>query len=70
MSMLQICAAPGCGTRTLGQFCIAHEESPVEQQQMRERPTLLSTPSAAQRSSPRPIFTTHSRAPVGRAGAL
>jgi hypothetical protein len=28
MSMLQICASPGCGTRTLGEFCIAHEDVP------------------------------------------
>jgi hypothetical protein len=28
MSMLRICEAPGCGTRTLGQFCVAHETLP------------------------------------------
>ena len=27
MSMLRICAAPGCETRSLGQFCLTHEES-------------------------------------------
>jgi hypothetical protein len=25
MSLLRICAEPGCGTRTLGRFCIDHE---------------------------------------------
>ena len=25
MSLLRICAVPGCGTRTLGRFCIDHE---------------------------------------------
>jgi hypothetical protein len=29
MSMLKICAASGCGTRTLGEFCIAHESAPA-----------------------------------------
>ncbi len=28
MSMLKICAASGCATRTLGEFCIAHESMP------------------------------------------
>jgi hypothetical protein len=29
MSMLKICAASGCDTRTLGEFCIAHESTPA-----------------------------------------
>jgi hypothetical protein len=29
MPMLQICASPGCRTRTLGELCLAHETLPV-----------------------------------------
>lgn len=38
MSILRICAAPGCETRSLGQFCLAHEES-----SMSRRPSLRQT---------------------------
>ena len=30
MSMLKICSVSGCGTRTLGVFCVEHEARPVE----------------------------------------
>jgi hypothetical protein len=29
MSMLRECAAPGCRSRTLGEFCILHEAQPA-----------------------------------------
>ena len=25
MSMLRVCSAAGCGTKTLGEYCVAHE---------------------------------------------
>ena len=28
--MLRVCGHPGCGTLTLGELCIEHEQSPVQ----------------------------------------
>jgi hypothetical protein len=70
MSMLQICASPGCGTRTLGQFCIAHEESPFCGQRMRDKATWRSGSTAVRASKPHPPLTTQSRTPVGRPVAM
>jgi hypothetical protein len=45
MSMLRICSEPGCGTRTLGPYCMAHESafarlemSPSTQRLRRKQP--------------------------------
>jgi hypothetical protein len=29
MAMLRICGHPGCGTLTLGELCLEHEQSPA-----------------------------------------
>ena len=49
MSVLRICAILGCETRTLGQFCVAHETSPTRRQTVRRQPRWRSTPQAARR---------------------
>ena len=69
MSMLRICATPGCETRTLGQFCVDHETSPMRQQALRRQPEPRSAPPVARINNPLPIATTQRRTPVGRAGA-
>jgi len=30
MAMLRVCGHPGCGTFTLGELCIEHEQSPAQ----------------------------------------
>jgi hypothetical protein len=70
MSMLQICASPGCGTRTLGRFCIAHEESPFHQQRVRGKSTWRPAANVPQAANPRLTLVTQSRTPVGRVGAM
>jgi hypothetical protein len=52
MSMLRICAAPDCSTRTLGHFCLAHETSLSHQQPRRRKAALRSATTAAQPTSP------------------
>ena len=64
MSVLRICAIPGCEIRTLGQFCIAHETSPTRRQTLRRQPRWRSTPQAARTNHPPLIATTQKRVPV------
>jgi len=68
MSVLRICAILGCETRTLGQFCVAHETSHTRRQ-TRRQPGWRSTPPAARTNNPPLIATTQQRVPVGRADA-
>jgi hypothetical protein len=37
MSVLRICDEPGCQTRTLGLYCVAHETLPTRQATLRQR---------------------------------
>jgi hypothetical protein len=56
MSLLRICAEPGCGTRTLGRFCIDHEL--VRTRAVRRRGT--TTPGALVRRAATPFVGTAS----------
>jgi hypothetical protein len=52
MSILRVCVTPGCGTRTLGQFCAAHEAAPSRQQWPRGKPGRLFEAVGASSDSP------------------
>jgi hypothetical protein len=53
MAMLKLCAAPGCATRTLGEFCINHEGLPSDQRARRLANLLAVEPTAAPNPDPR-----------------
>lgn len=57
MSMLRTCAVTGCGTRSFGTFCIAHEAAPASREPRRRRPEWRSSPSGVE---PRPLHTSAS----------
>lgn len=61
MSMLRICATPGCETWTLGQFCVDHETSPMRHQTLRRQPERRSTPLVTSINNPPLIATTQRR---------
>jgi hypothetical protein len=44
MAMLKVCGRPGCGTLTLGELCIEHEQSPA---QRADRPPVRVVPAIA-----------------------
>lgn len=41
VSMLQVCSEPGCSTRTIGAFCVAHEPAAPQRVFPRGRPYRL-----------------------------
>lgn len=40
MAMLRVCGHPGCGTLTLGELCIEHEQSPAQRTDPRRARTV------------------------------
>jgi len=44
MAMLRVCVHPGCGTFTLGELCLEHEQSPA---QRLDRPRARTVPVLA-----------------------
>jgi hypothetical protein len=64
MSILRVCVTPGCGTRTLGQFCATHEAAPSRTQWPRGKPGWQSEAVGASTDSP-PISTIQFRPRVG-----
>jgi hypothetical protein len=44
MAMLRVCVHPGCGTFTLGELCLEHEQSPA---QRLDRPRVRTVPVLA-----------------------
>jgi len=53
MAMLRVCGHPGCGTLTLGELCIEHEQSPAQRAdplRVRAVPALAAVPRARRRA--------------------
>ncbi|MGN6796952.1 MAG: hypothetical protein ACTHKS_02260 [Gaiellaceae bacterium] len=53
MAMLRVCGHPGCGTLTLGELCIEHEQPPaqrVDRRQARAAATLAVVPRTHRRA--------------------
>ena len=54
MAMLKVCGHPGCGTLTLGELCLEHEQSPAQRP---DRRRVRAVPAAAR------LSRTHRRVP-------
>jgi hypothetical protein len=61
MAMIRTCSAPGCRTRTLGEFCLEHEPIPATADDER-----------TERRRARPVVTKRAQLPVALddAGAM
>ncbi|HST14362.1 MAG TPA: hypothetical protein VLJ44_05870 [Gaiellaceae bacterium] len=52
MAMLKVCGHPGCGTLTLGELCLEHEQSPAKRA---DRRRVRAAPAAARPSRTRRV---------------
>lgn len=46
MAMLKVCGHPGCGTLTLGELCIEHEQAPAQRSDRRRVRTVAALATA------------------------
>ena len=65
MAMLRVCGHPGCGTLTLGELCLEHEQSPA---QRADRRRVRAVPALARFARTSGVARRRRRATVGRLG--